>query len=97
MLRDRSPGSTNPHTTHVGNANKSLTTRRSVTPGRSTGLSDINLPNGAQSLPNSKITLPKFHHERIIGTKCTVCKRKFATNALLRKHYGIHDGYDRYV
>lgn len=34
-----------------------------------------------------------FHYELLKGTKCLVCKRTFSSNALLKRHYGIHDGY----
>lgn len=54
---------------------------------------NVTIPKAAAS----SLALPKFHHDRLVGVRCPVCKRTFKNNALLKKHYGIHDGYYRCV
>lgn len=95
---ERSPKSSNtPTRSAAANTLKSLTaSRRNITLGAAV-IPASTAPATKQSILSANITLPKFNHDKITGTKCSVCKRKFGTNTLLKKHYGIHDGYDKFV
>ena len=42
---------------------------------------------------SGKALASDFNHDKLSGTQCTVCKRKFKSEAVLKRHYGIHDGY----
>ncbi|XP_067935853.1 zinc finger protein 845-like isoform X2 [Watersipora subatra] len=41
----------------------------------------------------ARATVADFKYHCLVGTKCLVCNRNFASKAILKRHYGIHDGY----
>lgn len=84
-LRNKSPRSSSQKT-------KSSHSRAFIPP----SASSKQLRKGRNMRPNavdSRPTAATFRHDLITGTQCPVCNRCFETNAILRRHYGIHDGY----